>query len=154
MIFTCRLHKFQNSHVATDRGKMQFKDSPPPPKKKAFFWGGLPIYPNIFITTYPKSMILNLTKSLNFALTKNFFHGHVEISTVPTEPTIKNFLLKLWVLTGGKCQKLLMSQKNGFFSKSKISIHQSNHVKRNFKLMLVRPPKRFTTTCDVSEIIS
>ena len=46
-----------------------------------------------------------------------------------------------------------MTQKS-IFSKSKISIPQSNHGKRNIKLMLVRPQKRFRTTCGVSEIIT
>ena len=43
--------------------------------------------------------------------------------------------------------------KKAIFSKSKISIHQSNHWKRNIKSMLVRSHKRFRTTWGVSEIM-
>ena len=44
--------------------------------------------------------------------------------------------------------------KKSIFSKSEISIPQSNHGKRNIKLMLVRPKKHFRTTCRVPEIIA
>merc|ERR1712025_1362002 len=39
----------------------------------------------------------------------------------------------------GNTPKSLHDPKNQFFSKSEISIPQSNHGKRNIKLMLVRP---------------
>ena len=42
-----------------------------------------------------------------------------------------------------------LSAKKSIFSKSEISIPQSNHGKRNIKLILVRPQKRFRT--DISD---
>ena len=83
--------------------------------------------------------------------------GTVEYSTGPmrthkeTTNSTSKFGSKMAEL---KTPKIAHETKNWIFSKSKISIHQSNHVKRNIKPMLVRPQKRFRTTCGVFEIVA
>ena len=56
--------------------------------------------------------------------------------------------------TGGDCTIGVTHFQKIDFLKSEISLSQSNHDKRNIKLMLVRPQKRFRTTCSISEIIT
>ena len=66
-----------------------------------------------------------------------------------------NLNIKIWSqITGLKPPKIAHETKNWIFSKSMISIHQSNHAKRNIKLMLVRPWNRFRASCDVPEMMT
>ena len=68
-------------------------------------------------------------------------------------PQTPSFLWKCG-FSGAENDKNGSWDKKSIFSKSKISIHQSNHGKRNIKPMLFRAEKRFRTTCGVSEIIA
>ena len=103
----------------------------------------VPAYPK-YISGKLRSFSKNFSKNFfHTALFENFLPNNVSVVDVQNQPA-------QWL---GTPQNGPWAKKT-IFSKSEISSPQSNHGKRNIKLMLVRPQKRFRTTCGVSEIIA
>ena len=111
---------------------------------------------DIFRTTHRLTMIFSskcrksvIWQVLNTFRTIEYSTGPMRTHKETTNSTAK-FGSKMAEL---KTPKIAHETKNWIFSKSKISIHQSNHAKRNIKLMLFWPSKHFRTTCVVPAII-
>ena len=68
---------------------------------------------------------------------KNFFHTTLFENFLPTDASVAN--AKNQPSQGLGTPQNRSSAKKSIFSKSEISSPQSNHGKRNIKLMLVRP---------------
>ena len=121
-----------------------------PPKNAVFFGGDW--CQNIFVTTYPMDLKIFWDIFTIFEVLKNFLGSCRNFYHPVLNPQTRSFLCKCAFL-GAENDKNGSWDKKSIFSKSKISIHQSNHGKRNIKPMLVRAYKRFRATWGVCKII-